>query len=165
MRHPSQRGEEWAVSYRSRGIDLASVRHIDEGRLEAATARGAQTTGGRGIVGRELFDEDFRGELGNLPPATQTFIQQPFLSDQPLEWDYRTTRSPKDDWIAEHVWCWVIGSRYLSFVSAERWAFTGRSVGFSDARASAALALQPWQLQGRLAAIDRNRVVDTRLGA
>lgn len=63
------------------------------------------------------------------------------------------------------MWCWVIGSRFVSFVRAERWAFMGRAAAFSDKAAGSALVEQPWQLQGRVAHIDPQTAVDTQLSA
>jgi hypothetical protein len=161
-----QRGEQtWTVSYRSRGIDLRTVRYIEESGLAASSLSDQRTASGEGNANPLLFDEDFRGGLGHLPAAAQRFIQDPFLADHPLEWDHRAMRSPTDNWIAEHVWCWVIGNRYVSFLRAERWAFMGRSVDFSDESAALALVQQPWQVQGRVAHIDPDRIIDTQLSA
>lgn len=99
---PSVQGETWTVSYRRRGIELGSVRHTEEGGLGAIKSRHDDQPTGPTNNGRPaLFDDDFRGNLGNLPVATQRFIQSPFMSDQPVEWDYKTMRSPTDGWMAD----------------------------------------------------------------
>jgi hypothetical protein len=64
--------------------------------------------------------DGFRGCLGNLPSATQRFLQEPFQHDVVVNSGFRAQRAWTGPWLKEQVWCWIEGRAFFSFAYAHR---------------------------------------------
>ncbi|MFJ5218471.1 hypothetical protein ACIP98_27585 [Streptomyces sp. NPDC088354] len=89
--------------------------------------------------------QEARDFLGNLPPAVQRYLQQPFLTEDrrvTAGWYYEET--VHGGFTETAVWCHLVGARTVAFASGTRWL----PAGAPPARAT-------WSVVCRRAAVRR----------
>jgi hypothetical protein len=139
------------VNNAGRPAHLLQVRHFEPSSIRhvlvrqqpsrpgpSATGLAAHRNTVRSVPAPQLaLTEDMRGFLGNLPSEAQAQLQEPFLSNDPIQ-DSGYFYSGSDEQL--NVWCYLAGSRTVTFVS-------GRGV----APAGIPLHAGSWQAICRLA--------------
>jgi hypothetical protein len=87
---------------------------------------------------------EFQGSLGNLPVATQRFLQEPFQHDVVMDWGFRAQRTRQGPSLKEQVWCWIEGGAFFTFAYAHRSTSSSPGPAASEELRASWLARAPW---------------------
>ena len=145
-------GGLWRVNFTRLAADLTRARgHSETAPGPAAGSMATPPFSGTAKLqelqasGLAGLTDGFRGCLGNLPIATQRFVQEPFQHDVVVNSDFRAQWARTGSLLKEQVWCWIEGRAFFSFAYAHRSANipTPSPPGWTDIDASWLVHL-PW---------------------
>lgn len=160
-------GTKWRNRRFDVPVDPSAVRHDHREAPADVSSAGATASGDQTTVGSStpLLPTRVAEMLGNLPPATQRFLLEPFTvrGKRPVEAQVHPTTTEVGHLYRETYWCYLFDASWVSFAHAERSVprTSGRTGAdlWNDSPEAVALQQASWTVAAWVAPVQKHRSV------